>query len=1273
MELPEQDRQALIEAARRRGVTGSGGAAFGVMPSSGKRPKEPDFPPGSSVLDVPIGGKERLTDTVLRRRSEPEASMTALPAPSMAQRHARSLEGYLTPKMGGPRARTVSQSLLGGQESVLPFGIGLQEFVPFSPYVGEEAGAMVREGQETDSGLTTGLGLGMGALQALPVAKPLARGAKAATMTAGRAGERLAERVVPEVMERGGLGAEMLGAMGSGTRSPLTAYHGTPHKFAPEEGAPLGKFKSEKIGTGEGAQAYGHGIYFAESPDVASSYQKALTFDGFKIKMKDGSTQIAARVTTDGFDPGAFLTKHGGDYDAAIKDAERYLESALIVRQLKEWKQDSVETIAFGDKGSLYTVDIPDEMIPRMLDWDKPLSQQSPEVQKALEPLMSKLEASRRQSMSAFSSRDVDMEMSAWRNSRTGEKLVSDIGAFSGKSEAEASDILRQAGIPGIQYLDAGSRDIGKGTRNFVVFPGEEEKVKILERKAEGGAVKYAEGGAVSSEDLSKPSFRYPSSGRRPEKLNVSRDVNAPVQLARGWAAGLLGLPGDIEGLVRMLPGIKNETPVLPTSDFYREYLPGYDPAPAARAISGLGALAGGAGATKVAGTGVKGAKAAGKALGPKAAEMAEGYLLKSGLAPSVIKPKGGNWLSGSVETATKPLKGGMVAGQTPAERIPLHEELLRDPALNADQLDRVRYQLDATRGEAAINNWIDTKLNKYIKNEMGTPEDPVRALAERGITHMQNVPAEEAAGWASIYRKEAGFPEEGMGQSPLARSWENIADSMIASQSAGRLRGAISEFEGAKTTSDIHAGVERTLVKERVRQLEDTFKNTSNKDLADEFNLDYEVTDANRAKAIEDWARTEVQGYFRGNAEDMLGPHYSHKVGYEGREAVMRGEDLGWLSKVPEDQSVYAAVPSEGATPEFAHLIDELRNAIRADSDLPANLRLKREDLSKVTVPQAIERVAKINDWRAEQRTKADLAKARNPATFTVKEYPEEGMQWVEMKMPEAELPQGAVWEEFAGNQRLFGPSGESLSIGATKDEALRLLNRDKRQASLAEALKYEGDLMGHCVGGYCPDVEYGVSRIYSLRDKKGEPRVTIEVKPASIPPRNWLYEQPDDIVREIQSQVGNSPSAAQMNDAVRAHPKYQDDLAAAPPAITQIKGSGKKDKAQRLRLKGTGYEDEPDAYLLPFVQDFVRSGNWSKVANLDNAGLIKHEGKYLTESEYSALLDEQLRGPNYARGGLVKDTDAIAAKLKATGMDDEKAFMQALRMADARLIAHP
>jgi len=64
-----------------------------------------------------------------------------------------------------------------------------------------------------------------------------------------------------------GVGA--LARIGGNAAIPLmTAFHGTPHRFS--------KFDMSKIGTGEGAQAYGHGLYFAESEGVAKSYQMQL-------------------------------------------------------------------------------------------------------------------------------------------------------------------------------------------------------------------------------------------------------------------------------------------------------------------------------------------------------------------------------------------------------------------------------------------------------------------------------------------------------------------------------------------------------------------------------------------------------------------------------------------------------------------------------------------------------------------------------------------------------------------------------------------------------------------------------------------------------------------------------------------------------------------------------------------------------------------------------------------------------------------------------------
>src|SRR5262249_25747808 len=53
------------------------------------------------------------------------------------------------------------------------------------------------------------------------------------------------------------------------------AYHGSPHIFD--------KFSSDKIGTGEGAQAFGHGLYFAGRKGVAEYYRNTLTAAPKKI------------------------------------------------------------------------------------------------------------------------------------------------------------------------------------------------------------------------------------------------------------------------------------------------------------------------------------------------------------------------------------------------------------------------------------------------------------------------------------------------------------------------------------------------------------------------------------------------------------------------------------------------------------------------------------------------------------------------------------------------------------------------------------------------------------------------------------------------------------------------------------------------------------------------------------------------------------------------------------------------------------------------------
>ena len=53
-----------------------------------------------------------------------------------------------------------------------------------------------------------------------------------------------------------------------------------------------------------------------------------------------------------------------------------------------------------------------------------------------------------------------------------------------GSPKAAAAN-LSKAGTPGIRYLDGGSRGAGSGTSNYVVFPGNEGLLSILERNGQ--------------------------------------------------------------------------------------------------------------------------------------------------------------------------------------------------------------------------------------------------------------------------------------------------------------------------------------------------------------------------------------------------------------------------------------------------------------------------------------------------------------------------------------------------------------------------------------------------------------------------------------------------------------------------------------------------------------------------------------------------------------------------------------------------------------------
>lgn len=226
----------------------------------------------------------------------------------------------------------------------------------------------------------------------------------------------------------------------------MTVWHGSPHKFT--------KFDMSKIGTGEGAQAYGHGLYVAESPEVAQNYAdfvKRIT----PLDLKDAKSRLL-KMETDNW--------------------KRYKPSDIETQ--RRIVADYEKRLA--DK-SVYKVDIPDEAVARMLDWDKPLSQQK----SALKLFRDMHELNGGQAYD-FDGRTVMLDVGS-SDSLKGKDFYQWLNSNASGKEI-APSVLKQNGIPGIRYLDGGSRGTGTGTSNFVLFDDQMPRILEINGQATGTA-----------------------------------------------------------------------------------------------------------------------------------------------------------------------------------------------------------------------------------------------------------------------------------------------------------------------------------------------------------------------------------------------------------------------------------------------------------------------------------------------------------------------------------------------------------------------------------------------------------------------------------------------------------------------------------------------------------------------------------------------------------------------------------------------------------------
>lgn len=577
-----------------------------------------------------------------------------------------------------------------------------------------------------------------------------------------------------------------------------------------------------------------------------------------------------------------------------------------------------------------------------------------------------------------------------------------------------------------------------------------------------------------------------------------------------------------------------------------------------------------------------------------------------TGTTSNVIKPKGGNWLAGSVEEAIQPLKApnspilsgeviNEAAGRDLFSEYRKHYE--KDPTVGLHDWMRTKHPDVYARIEepedAAINRWLNKKLAPYIRNEMGTPEDPLRLLADRGVTHIPEGARglEQVTEWIPETlegrRAAAGFPRGGMSQTTMGQGWEQLADEAIHNMPA-RMR----------TSPDTGGGSHSALVTE---------------------------------------------------------------------------QNNPWLRTVPPETMTYGVYPVEVRSElGFDHLVDELKGALSAGNELPKNLQLTPQQLEKVTVPQAVELVSKINKWRSDQAAKAEkLGMLENLKATPRLESPEvqlsfvdkPGMKWVDI--PETTAEQGMNFCKTVGKQGGWCTANDwaAKSYGAGDNRLAVMLDADGRPHVQAKITTAKNTAEGTEMADYLAEEEAIGDQFYrniaTVLERRGYENANELMEMVSFGNTRNLPEDVRRILPEVELEAENML------------PKVKQPL----PDITELKPventfTGKR--AEEYTKRDPQYKEK----VTQSVLDFLNKGEWGRVDDLHHYDIVDlhspdslvdglkvwfGEGKKLPQEvvdKFNAALDanpeaprfmseRQLRDfveppPGYKDGGSVRPSEA-------------------------------
>ena len=278
-------------------------------------------------------------------------------------------------------------------------------------------------------------------------------------------------------------------------------FHGGAVMWKPEVGRVLGTPDLSFIGTGEGHATFGWGFYGGQALGTGREYRRNISYNRMEALLSRLPDYFApgrivpsysGRDKVLGFNPPDENTGQDWSVDVIAVDREGNPIPGAKPRQHSTMPDPKLLDSEVEPLGIMYELDVPDDAVAKFLDWDTLLVEQSPAIQRIAEDLLVD------HALSTGVRADT-MSIEDWTGERLYRSLSNTLrsrGKIGDMNQREAdklaSETLRDAGIPGLQFFDMGSRNLGAVTGRTLVVRGREidtKDIDILSAPSESFAV----------------------------------------------------------------------------------------------------------------------------------------------------------------------------------------------------------------------------------------------------------------------------------------------------------------------------------------------------------------------------------------------------------------------------------------------------------------------------------------------------------------------------------------------------------------------------------------------------------------------------------------------------------------------------------------------------------------------------------------------------------------------------------------------------------------